>query len=246
MKNKTVMRTFEILDLIAKNPQGLALTEIVAMLDIPKSTIHDILQGLMATNGVYYKDERLKTYAIGPSIFALGGAYSRTSNLITVSKPYIEHCCAQLEQPMLLSKLVRNQIVHVYKEEPGNVFLKTPSLGVVPEGVYTTAGKVLITYSDLDREAIELIYGIKDEAFFAELLQIKEQGYGIGVGSDGRHTVAVAAPIFNLENRIGGVITTVGIHIPDMIHKKEIQMVTKAAKDISLGLGYKGKIKDIW
>lgn len=238
MKNKTVMRTFEILELIAKYPDGVVLTDLVKELDIPKSTIHDILQALVATGSIYFKDERVKSYAIGPNIYALGGAYSRTSNLINVSRPYMEEVCELIHQPLMLSKLVGSKIVYVYKEEPGDIVLKTPSLGVINEGRETTVGQLLIAFAEKDYEDSEASFGIMDEAYKEDLEEIRKKGYKIGIGIEGLHTICIAVPIFNVENKIGGVLSSVGIYLPNSDFSENLKLLKDRAEKISYRLGY--------
>lgn len=239
MKNKTVLRTFEILDLIARSPNGIVLTDIVKELDIPKSTIHDILQALVATSAVYYKDERIKSYAIGPNIYALGGAYSRTSNLINVSRPYMEDLCQKIHQPLMLSKLVGSKIVHVYKEEPENVVLKTPSLGEVSNGNETTVGKTLIAFAEKNYEDLHATFGIMGQDFKEDLAKIRHNGYNIGIGVEGQHTITIALPIFNVENKIGGVLSSVGIYLPKSDFSNELLLMKDVTERISYRLGYR-------
>ena len=62
--NKSVIKTLKILDLIAKSPDGLTLSEIYKELDLPKATVYDILQALYQEDAVYYKNEIQKTYKL--------------------------------------------------------------------------------------------------------------------------------------------------------------------------------------
>ena len=52
--NRTALRTIEILEYIAKSQDGVSLLEIAQALDIPKSSVFDILKTLLYNKSCRY------------------------------------------------------------------------------------------------------------------------------------------------------------------------------------------------
>ncbi len=237
MKNKNLDRVLKILNFISKNPQGATFIEIVNELDIPKSTIHDILKVLHETDCIYYKDESLKRYSIGSTIFTLAQSYSKSSTLINASKYYISEVCAEINQPIMISKFVIDKVVYVHKDEPVDSILKTPNLGVCDKGINSSVGKLFVAFSNLYPDRLEEL-GIDDKCYIDELKKIRDNNYEIGINVEGKNIITICVPVYNFENRVCGVVSTIGIYIPTQNYDYELEKLTIMANKISEKLGY--------
>ncbi len=237
MKNKNLDRILKILTFISKNPQGATFIEIVNELDIPKSTIHDILQVLHETDCIYYKDESLKRYSIGSTIFSLAQSYSKSSTLINASKYYIGDACKKIKQPIMISKFVIDKVVYVHKDEPIDCILKTPSLGVCDKGVHSSVGKLFMAFSSYYPDKLEEL-GVNDKDYIENLKKIRENNYEIGIDVEGKNIVTICVPVYNFENRVCGVVSTIGINTPYQDHNFELDNLISMASKISEKLGY--------
>ncbi len=237
MKNKTVLRIVRILNFIAKNPQGVTFTEIVAELELPKSTVYDILQALYDTECVYYKDERIKSYAIGSTIFSLGRSYSTMSTFINLSNLYIKDVSESIGQPVLVSKFAIDRVVYVNKYEPEDNIIKTPELDVGDEGIDSSVGKLFVALTDYNQDELtELCSG--NTQYLKELTKIRKDRCIIEYNTKGKHSVVIAVPAFNFEGKICGVISTIGIHIPGQIYTETLSELQEMAMNISQKLRY--------
>lgn len=216
-QNKTVLKTFEILNIISQREDGITFSEIVNEMDIPKSTVHDILTTLFSIDAVYFKDDRIKNYVIGSKLFSLGSAYSNTSKLINSSKPYIKELSQKLEKTMMITKYLDNELFCVYNYQPKNSLLTAPHLGVMygEEGIK------------------KLFRGIKRGENISQ-----SSGYLIeGIDDD---ILKISVAIMNIENRAVGCITLIGIN-KNNEYKDALQTLWKVAEDISKRLGFKLK-----
>ena len=69
MSPERYLRTFDVLDLLVSHKDGLRLTEIKDALDLPVSSVHNMLQTMVSAD-VASVDEDLR-YSIGPRAVAL-------------------------------------------------------------------------------------------------------------------------------------------------------------------------------
>ncbi len=240
MKNKSVYRIVSILSYISENPQGVTFSEIVEALDIPKSSLHDILQALYETECIYFKDPRLKSYAIGSTIFSLGVSYSKTSEFINVSKLYINDICEKINQPILLSKFAVDRVTHVYKQEAHRSILKAPKLGIDEDGLHSPIGKLFLAAAPHYLDNLRKL-GITDAAYIKELETIREKQYVMEINHKNEPSFVIAVPIYNFKNIASGVISTLGIYVESKNYDEQINLLKDMAANISKKLGYKKK-----
>ncbi len=125
----SVVRTFMILDLIANTKEHLTSSEISSRLEIPTSTTHDILKTLLDENIIYYKDFNRKTFAIGIRIFALSKGYILDSNIINISKQFIQEFSDKYRISGFVLKPVHDTVIITYRYESEFSFLKVPNVG---------------------------------------------------------------------------------------------------------------------
>ena len=69
MSPERYLRTFDVLDLLIKHKAGLRLTEIKDALDLPVSSVHNMLQTMVSAD-VASVDDDLR-YSVGPRAVAL-------------------------------------------------------------------------------------------------------------------------------------------------------------------------------
>lgn len=70
--NRTVRRAFQVLKYVAKEEDGLTLTEITELLDCPKSSAFNIIQTLLNLDLLSESKANNKKYQLGPENYVLG------------------------------------------------------------------------------------------------------------------------------------------------------------------------------
>ena len=231
--NNTVLKTLAILELIANYPEGVNLAFIYRTLDIPKATVYSILQTLYKTDAIYYKDTKLKTYAIGSKLFSIGSVYTRNSNLLQASTPRLISFAEENHTSVFITKRIENKIVYVYKYIPnGSRILIMAEVGDVERDFENNAiGKC---YSTFDSHVKQ--YGI---------LKLENQTNKLYVLTepDEYNIREIAIPLYNFENRVCGVIGALFLNVPSTLDKI-IDSFAKLSKTISRQLGYTGNFKE--
>ncbi|WP_317856003.1 IclR family transcriptional regulator [Chakrabartyella piscis] len=234
LKNKMVRKIVEVLNCIAKHDNGATCSEIVKETKLPKSTVFDILQALYDTECVYYKDEKIKSYAIGSTIYILGSTYSLNSTLVNLSNEYIKDVAEKINQPVLLSKFAMDRAVYINRYDAEKSIIKAPDVGKYDDDLKSAVGKVFLAFIEED-----LCGRLDIDVPKEELRMIQKNRYLMTYDEEYEHTYTIAVPIFNFESKICGVISTIGIHILGQNHYEVLEMIMTMAKAMSKSLRYK-------
>ncbi|MDO9629264.1 MAG: helix-turn-helix domain-containing protein, partial [Acholeplasmataceae bacterium] len=233
--NRSVSRILQILELIAKHDEGLTLGQIYRMLEIPKATVYDFLQTLYRADAIYYKDPRLKNYVIGSKMFAIGSVYTKNSNLIEAAQFELKDFGDKYGRTVFITKRINDKIVYVFKHQPANSKIVTPQeIGSVSR--------------DFENSPIGQAYAVFDKNItnngIANTDQIKKDRYVYSSLEDSSHICTLAAPVWNFENRIVGVLVAADLATDgtrrDVIAKEFVQI----AERISRRLGYLGNFNE--
>lgn len=243
MENKFVGKVLDILELISKNPQGLTCTEIHKALNLPKSSVYDILQALYKKDAIYYNDEKLKTYVIGSRMFAIGSVYTKNSSFINISKPLLEDFSEKHNLICYGSKRISEKIVSVYKYETLKSKIQMADEGMEVTKFHSTAiGKAFLAFDNFpipDRLTSYTKNTITDIGELAkELEDIKQKGYSVENSETEEHIKGFAVPIYNFEKRVCGVISAYGLSYELNNIEELVKEFMKIAKEISRKLGY--------
>lgn len=233
--NRTVSRILQILELIAKHDEGLTLGQIYRMLDIPKATVYDFLQTLYRADAIYYKDPRLKNYVIGSKMFAIGSVYTKNSNLIEAAQYELKEFADRHGRTVFVTKRINDKIVYVFKHQPSNSKIVTPQeIGSVSR--------------DFENTPIGQCYAVFDRNVrnykLPHFEEIKKARYIYSNLDDNSHICTLAAPVWNFENRVVGVIVASDLAGEGIDRESIAKEFTSIAERISRKLGYLGDFND--
>ena len=251
--NKSAEKTLKILELIAKYPEGITLSEIYKALDMPKASVYDILQALYKEDAIYYKDPRQKNYVIGSKVFAIGQAYTKNSNFINFASPFLRKFADKYGVTVFACKRLGDKLVFIYKYESINTKIQTTDVGLQQPLYENIAGRTLLAFASPERQE-ELLSsilrndfgGIKNiyyEELLNDIANIKELGYGLDDGKTLSYMYSLAVPVFNHEGKASGAIL-----FSRVIDNEDERVVTSQIKEfrdiasfVSAKQGYKGE-----
>ncbi len=251
--NRTVQRTFEILEYISKQPDGVTLSTIAKDLNLPSSSALDIVKTLYSLDCIYYKDEGLKTYVIGSKLYSIGGQYTKNSLLLEMAKPYVTEVASRFNHVVVIAKRIGTNLVYIYKTPNGESIINLPDEGT-HEDLHTTGlGKVLLACSRkkddlLGRIALpsKTAHTITNvQKLDTHLVKVAGQRYAVGDKEFHEHVKDVAVPVFNFENRVVGSIGMFFLAMEE-IPTEVITELQKSAIAVSQKLGFKGSAKDYY
>lgn len=246
-KNKTVLRSMEILNLFI-NHAKLSFNEIIELSGIPKTSVYRMLQSLEEMN-LLDKDSNGK-YSLGILFLRFGHLVSERIDIRQIALPSMEKVHQATGEAVNL--IIRDGDESVYIEKLQSI---------QPVRLYTTIGRrsplyagacpraILSFLPALEREEylsrVELIPYAKGTITTLEKLrhsisEARNKGYTISFSELEDFTAAVAVPIFDHRGEVVAALSIAGIetNYTEETLNDFIELAKEASTEISLKLGY--------
>ena len=250
---QTLEKSLEVIEYLStETADGLGITELSNKLGMGKSTIHRILDTLVAY-GYVEKIPQNNRYRLGWELFKKGNVVPRQRNLYNFDKKILEDLCNEYEVTVNLGVRVKNEIVIIAKYDPKTRLTVNLHVGEREPLHCTSLGKVLI--SEMDKETIYSILG-SDElqpltpntitsmvGLIKELEKVREQGYAIDDEEFCLGLSCIAMPVRDNSNNIIAAISMSGpsirLNFSKIMDIKEA--LAKATLKVSTYFGYQPK-----
>ena len=205
----SVDRALRILALIGGAPTGLALDELAAKLDIPKSSLHRILAALKFRKFVS-QPEIGGAYFLGTELLATAFRFHDMLDLRALIHPLLVRLSSELSETTHMAVLDGAEIVYQDKIEVATHTIKLSSIiGGRNPAHATGVGKALLAWTYPTAEAIRAWAAqweplprptkrtIQSAARLAdELARVREQGYAVDVEENEIGVRCAGVPIF--------------------------------------------------
>lgn len=242
-------RYVRLLEIIAAFPDQLALTDVAALSELPKTTAHRLLKGLvkaqLASGG-----QGGRAYAVGPRLSRILHASADDGWLDTLTRPALAALAEESGEACYLTKLVGSRVVVAVSQAPEVRWRSYVQPGIEMPPHAAATGKAIIAYQDealirraLAAELPKLTVNTRsDENWIrAEFERVRGRGYATCIGEIDEGLAAIATPVLQED---GMVIYSVGITGPvqrivgDNL-KKHVDALTETCKSLAgkLSLG---------
>ena len=199
--HQTTSRVLDILELLSNNNfQGLRFSEISRALNMPKSSLHPLLQTLADRKYVRFSENTQKYY-FGEMLFHLGHAYVENSSLLEQIMTRLVNRCGVSS---FFGVLSGSKVLYLLaKSAPGNIHIvATPGRKVYANG--TGVGKSLL--SGYTRQELEQLFPeglpsitektITDmDVLYAQLEAVRRTGFSYEREESSAYTRCIATPI---------------------------------------------------
>lgn len=228
-----------------------SLTELSDRIEISTSTTFRLLATL-AYHGYLERDDQTGKYRLGLACLELARAYHKSSDLRQQALSEMEKLRDETGETVHLGVL--NELEVVYLEKlPGHhaIGLMSSTVGGRTPAYCTGVGKVLLAYQEpalvqahfsqtgLYRYTTVTIPNV--DQLMSHLKQIRKQGYGFDRGEHEAEVRCVAAPIFDIKDKVIAAISVsgpAGRLEPLEANHSLIERTLRAAAAISARLGY--------
>lgn len=250
--NNTVMKTYEIIKLISKNKEGLTLAQIVKALELPKSTVFNIVRSLVSLEILDATNGPSPVYRLGIETFRIGLSYINGTTLDSVARPLLSGLCREINETVFMSiPSGKTDLVYIMKYHSDSEFQTISSVGTVRPLLSVAMGKAML--SAMPDE--EILQTIPEEMFaqcsipsitdYASLLEFihhtRRLGYVLETTEENPQFASpVAAPVLDMNNQIVGAVSIVIMR--DLGNPQRIELlgqrVNAVALNISKAMGY--------
>lgn len=238
---KSAYRTVQILELLASRPQRMTLSELQRELDVPKSSLHNLLQTLVA-RGWLETSESGSAYGIGLRALRVGASYLERDPVVEASWPILSQLRSRLDETVHLARLDGADIVYLASRESAHHLRSSSRIGRRLPAHSTALGKVLLAgRSDAAvRELLpdRLVALTPDtvtviEELEAELAEIRIQGYSLEHGQNTPGLACVAVSIPGRQHPVDALSCSVpAVRLEDGHRRQIIDALTQAADEL--------------
>ena len=217
---RSLTRALSILQNLAKNPDGMSLTELSEATSLPPSTTHRLLTTLEAERFVR-PDSQGGLWRIGVAAFFVGSAFSRSRDTLTLVRPYLKRLMEVSGETSNLFVESEGEAVCIGQIESRHAMRAITGVGGRVSLHASGAGKVLLAFVEhrqLDRfvRPGELnayttrTITVRDE-LERQLEVIRSEGHAIDDEENAIGMRCVAAPVFN---EFGEVVAAISVSGP--------------------------------
>lgn len=251
-KAQVLHRAVAILDCFSQDRPELGVRETARIVNLSSSATGRLMVA-MKELGILSQNPATKAYSIGPRVLTWAGVYLATSDIRNVALPYLHELQQETRETISLYVLEDNERVCIERlESTQNVRFVAPRVGRRLPLHAGSAGKVMLAFlADARRENI-ISSGslsrltektiVDPDKLREELAVIRQQGVAVSDGEWILDAAGTAAPIFD---RNGDVIAALTISGPTQRFTEDtlpgyIEKVIRTARQISLGMGYRG------
>jgi DNA-binding IclR family transcriptional regulator len=227
-----------ILELVlASDAAGVRLLDLSAAIDAPKSSVHGLAKGLVATG--YFREERGR-YFPGPAISSLI-AVGPTA-LPAVYHHALEQLTARWNETSMLATLVGDSLVYVHAVESKEFIRAAPDLNVRMSMWPRSSAKCFLAFMHPRRLEAYLRKHHPDpadaEMVLKELETVRETRVGVNRGGAGGAHIGIASPVLAGDSQVTVAVAMAGPR-PRMEERLEdmIQSLRETTEMLSRGGG---------
>lgn len=242
----SVLKSFQIMNLFDENSTRLSLAEISKRLEMPKSTVHNLLKTLLSVGYIERTENEL--YALGVGLLSITQNIRVNIEIRDPASPLLRDLADQTRQSVYLTVRDGDYALYIYAIESPKRLLARTAIGERIPLHCTSVGKAILAYLPVE-EVKKILSHAGMQKFTSntittppnllkELQEIKKLGYSTDNQEHEFGTFCVGAPIFD---RTGKVIASCSVSGSDndIIQDKNFTMkLTHYSQEISRRMGF--------
>lgn len=249
---KPVYNAIRILEVLGRE-EGLGVTRISQLLELPKSSVHDILSTLH-NEGLVEKDCERNHYSLGLKLFELGNMARANLELRRIATPFLRALNEDLDETVHLTILDGWEVLYIECFESTKQLRTYSVIGVRAPLHCTAVGKAILSFFT-EKQVSEMIKAMGLPRFTEntitdrqrldrELAEIRKRGFAVDNAEHEEGVRCVGAPIHNHEAQVVASISVSGPsqRMTSERDKEVGRLLVAKTHEISWRLGYKGNL----
>lgn len=216
---QALTRGIQIVDAIATRARGLRFTELLDETQLPKGTLHRLLQALVEERLLVF-DDRDQVYRLAPRIFQWAHKVWDEFDLRGAAEPELERLRDMTGEAVRLGVLDGSSVLYIDQREASQPLRLNNGVGARASAHASGIGKAILAHLSLEKRHALLSDASLQQLTpntiidVAELMPqldlIKARGYAISVDEQNSGISSVAAPVLNHRGEPIGAIGIIG------------------------------------
>lgn len=246
--SKTFLKGLTLLEVLARSEKPCGVTDLANDLQLTKSNVHRLLQGLVRQGYARNVDDSGR-YELTMKVWELGSYVFGRLDVRQISMPYMETLAAETSETIHLSALDGIDVLYLAKIDSPQPVRAYTSVGVRAPAQCVATGKAQLAWAN--RATIDAVKQrlqahsskslTQPEQLDQELTRVREQGYALNLGEWREQVCGVAAPVRDASSR---VVAAIGISGPAERLKPPVlrdiaPIIIQACDAVSSLLGYR-------
>jgi IclR family transcriptional regulator, KDG regulon repressor len=249
-----VIRALDILELFLERPQ-LSAREVAERLDLPRTTVHELLVTLVARSYLVSVPGQPVHYRLGMPLFQLGSAFAGRLDLVREAQSVTRGVAAACDEAVHVAVLDGADVVYLVKVDSTHPVRMVSGVGLRLPAHCTAVGKVLL--ADLDPAGLDAVLApgalrgmtpgsITDpDRLRAQLEQVRADGVALDDGESDDAMRCVAAAV---RDHSGAAVAAMSLSAPiirwtPQAHEKWTELVREGAAALSARMGHAAPLR---
>jgi DNA-binding IclR family transcriptional regulator len=240
------LRTFDVLQLLVKHKQGLRLTEIKEVLGLPVSSVHNMLQTMVAAEMLHVSEEL--QYSIGPRAVGIALSITASLDIRTLARRHLQDLAKAIGDDVYLAMNMGQRVFYADRCVGTQRISLDIRLGESISLHGTATGKLFAAHEPrLSQRALSgplrklTRNTITDaHALEAEFQRIRERGYAKSQEEAVEGVVGYAVPIRQVSGPMAAAIhvSVIGGRATRPHERKLIEAARHCADQVERSLGH--------
>ncbi len=227
-QNRTALRVIQIMDLLTEHKKGLSLSEIVKHLNLPKTSVFDIVHTLKSVHMLRLED---KKFTIGFHAYKIGCSYIRTKDLYSIARKKLIQVADEIKLSVSLILYEDEILNYIFQHNPLTSYANIQPVDLNDAMHASASGKVILANLDPAEQKL-VVNKIKFNRFtdktirnktelYKELNLTKKRGYGLDDEEYTEHFFCISIPIFD-NDKILAAVSFSGIKVLGNFNDKDV------------------------
>ena len=210
----SVDRAIELLLLLEASPREIGVTELSKLLGVQKSTIHNLLQTLLARD--FVRQTESGRFTLGFRLMRLGAAAADRLDIRRVADPILRELAEVANEYVLLGVLNRDEVTIIDSVAPPRSTFIVPRIDFARTFHCTALGKIFLAFGGEQIRRTILSQPLSrytpftlstEEEISAEIEQIRTQGFAISCNETIEGLTCIGAPIFDAHGKLTAAVS---------------------------------------
>ncbi|MHC0428959.1 IclR family transcriptional regulator [Streptomyces sp. O3] len=247
-----VTRALDILELFLDGDGTLSAPEVTRKLQLPRTTVHELLTTLAARSYAVPVPEQPGRYRLGVRAYQLGSRYAEQLDLAAEGQRVAREVAETCDETVHVAILEDADVIYIAKVDSTHAVRMVSAAGRRLPAHCTSVGKMLLASlptEELDarlrgRELVAMTPGsVTDpDALRIALADVRARGIAVEHQESNPDVSCVAAPV---RDSAGRVVAALSISVPmirwtDDRESELAELAAKGASDLSVRLGHRG------